>query len=225
MCGIFGFITKHGAGPDVARLKAIAVVTQRRGAHAFGLAWLKAGGRIETYKRPGAATACLDNLDRCRGAVAVIGHCRYATHGHPDDNGNNHPHRAGRGWLVHNGVVHNYRALVAGHRLTLATECDSEVLGRLMARRGGSTLHRAARTAALALGDLALLGLWRRPTRLLIVRREKPLHLAETQRGFYFGSLPEALPGRPVSLPDNYAGVLTLDASGLRLKARQLTFE
>jgi glucosamine 6-phosphate synthetase-like amidotransferase/phosphosugar isomerase protein len=222
MCGIFGYITKNRAGPDLARLKAIAVVTQQRGAHAFGLAWLDAAARLTTFKRPGAATARLDDLDRCRDALAMLGHCRFATHGDPEDNSNNHPHRAGRGWLVHNGVVQNYRALVARHRLTLETDCDSEVLGLLMTRRGGSILERAASAAAMTDGRLTMLGLWRRPTRLLVVRRDNPLHFAETQGGFYFGSLPQALPGRPFSLPDAYAGVLTLDASGLRLEARQL---
>jgi glucosamine 6-phosphate synthetase-like amidotransferase/phosphosugar isomerase protein len=223
MCGIFGYITKRGVGPDLARLKAIAVVTQRRGAHAFGLAWLTADDRIETFKRPGAATDRLDDLDRCRRAVAIIGHCRYATHGSPQDNGNNHPHRAGRGWLVHNGVVQNYRALVARHRLALETHCDSEVLGLLMARRGGSILQRAVGAASRTDGRLAILGLWRRPTRLLVVRRDNPLHFGETGDGFYFGSLPEGLPSRAISLPDAYAGVLTLDGRGLRLESRQLS--
>ncbi|MCL6639811.1 MAG: hypothetical protein K6T92_00405 [Candidatus Rokubacteria bacterium] len=46
MCGIFGFITKTGRGPDLARLKRIARETQRRGHHAFGLAWVAADGRL-----------------------------------------------------------------------------------------------------------------------------------------------------------------------------------
>lgn len=46
-----------------------------------------------------------------RGALALIGHCRWATHGSPADNRNNHPHPAGRGWIVHNGVVFNHGEL------------------------------------------------------------------------------------------------------------------
>ena len=40
MCGIFGYIAKHGRGPDLARLRRIALETETRGRHAFGLAWL-----------------------------------------------------------------------------------------------------------------------------------------------------------------------------------------
>jgi len=216
MCGIFGFITKNGSGPDLARLKRIATETQRRGHHAFGLAWLGADGSLQTFKRPGPATQNLDDLDRCRGAWIVIGHCRWATHGAPEDNRNNHPHPAGQGWLVHNGVVTNHESLVRRYRLTPRTQCDSEVLGLLMARFAGSIGARAARVAEVAEGRLAILGVWRRPARLLIVRSGNPLCFGETKGGYYFGSLTDELPGRVVSITDEYAGVLVYADGTLR---------
>ena len=73
MCGIFGFITRDGDGPSISRLRRIAAVTERRGAHAFGLAWLDASNQIRTFKRPGAATDCLGDLSQCRGASVVLG--------------------------------------------------------------------------------------------------------------------------------------------------------
>jgi glucosamine 6-phosphate synthetase-like amidotransferase/phosphosugar isomerase protein len=212
MCGIFGFITKTGHGPDLARLKRIARETQRRGHHAFGLAWVAADGRLHAFKRPGPATADLDDLDRCAGACIVIGHCRWATHGTPDDNRNNHPHPAGRGWLVHNGVVVNHASLVQRYRLTPQTQCDSEVLGGLMARFAGSLAARAEHTTRLAEGPLALLGVWRAPPRLLIVRHGNPLHFGQTHEGFYFGSLADGLPGRVLPVADDRVRVLVYDA-------------
>jgi glutamine---fructose-6-phosphate transaminase (isomerizing) len=215
MCGIFGFITKNGSGPDLFRLRRIAAETQARGHHAFGLAWLGADGILHTFKRPGPATANLGDLQRCRDAIAVVGHCRWATHGRPEDNRNNHPHPAGRGWFVHNGVVQNHTALVRRYGLAMATECDSEVLGLLMARFPGAIGLRAARAAEVADGKLAMLGLWRKPTRLLVVRSGNPLNFGETGGGFYFGSLPRELPGEVVAIRERYAGVLTYMGSDL----------
>lgn len=223
MCGIFGFISKNGRGPDLARLRRIAVETESRGRHAFGLAWVDRAGGLHTFKRPGAATASLADLERVRDAVVVLGHCRYATHGAPADNRNNHPHRAGSGWLVHNGVVFNHARLVRDYQLSPTTSCDSEVLGLLLARTPGPLDFRAARTAELADGPLAILGLWAKPTRLLVVRRGKPLSIGDTDDGAYFGSLAGELPGMTLDIPDGYAGVLRpragrLDEQGVAIR-------
>lgn len=217
MCGLFGFITKYGRGPDLACLRRIAAETQQRGRHAFGLAWVGPDQQLRAFKRPGAATDCLGDLEVCLGAPAVIGHCRWATHGDPQKNRNNHPHPAGRGWLVHNGVILNYAGLAAEYRLPLRTECDSEVLGLILARKSGPLEVRAAHTVALVHGPLALLGLWAQPLRLLIVRRGNPLFFSETKDGFYFGSLPGELPGTAKPHFDNLACRLTFRKNGLRL--------
>lgn len=217
MCGIFGFITSEGRGPDIARLRRLALVTQSRGEHAFGLAWLDEDGRIETFKRPGPAEAYLDELDRCRRAVVVVGHCRYATHGSPADNRNNHPHAAGSGWLVHNGVVHNHQHLTRNHGLDLQSQCDSEVLGLLMARCAGSIVRRCAWAANQAQGDLAMLGVWRSPARLLVSRRGRPLCFGQSRAGFYFASLPDGLPGQVQTVADRSARILVYQDGALRL--------
>jgi len=223
MCGVFGFITKNGTGPDLHRLRRIAAATQQRGRHAFGLAWVDADGGIHTFKRPGPATANLGDLDPCRSAKIVIGHCRWATHGRPDDNRNNHPHRAGRGWFVHNGVVINHDDLVRRFRLAPQTECDSEVLGLLMSRFPGTIGLRAARVAEAAEGQLVILGVWRNPARLLIVRSGNPLWFGETAGGFYFASAPGELPGRVGSVKNDYAGVLTYRDGVLNHEAFSIT--
>jgi glucosamine 6-phosphate synthetase-like amidotransferase/phosphosugar isomerase protein len=219
VCGIFAYITKSGKGLDLALLRRIAAETERRGHHAFGLAWIAADGAIHTFKRPGPVTANLVDVDQCRGAAAVIGHCRWATHGAPEVNRNNHPHPAGRGWFVHNGVVFNHASLVWRFRLTPKTQCDSEVLGLLIAKFPGALGLRAARAAEEADGHLAILGLWRNPTRLVIVRNGNPLCFGETNGEFYFGSLPDGLPGNVLSLTDQYAGVLTYNDDGIHHKA------
>jgi glucosamine 6-phosphate synthetase-like amidotransferase/phosphosugar isomerase protein len=209
MCGVFGFISSDGQGPHVARLRRIALVTQTRGDHAFGLAWVNVDGRMHVFKRSGPARAWLDELDECRSAVALVGHCRWATHGSPLDNRNNHPHAAGRGWLVHNGVIRNHAELIAECGLKTQSECDSEVLGLLMAQRPGPLVQRSTWAANLCEGDMAILGLWRRPARLVVVRRGKPLHFGRSRDGTYFASLPQGLPGSILPVADCSATVLT----------------
>jgi len=172
---------------------------------------------IRTFKRPGPATTDLGELDRCRDATIVVGHCRWATHGEPRDNRNNHPHAAGRGWIVHNGQVLNHARLIRQYRLATRTECDSEVLGLLIARFAGSILQRAKQTALVATGKMAILGIWRNPARLLIVRDGKPLHFGEAKHGFYFASLPDELPGKIRPINDGYVGMLTRSDAGLQL--------
>ena len=214
MCGVFGFISSQGKGPDIHRLRRLAMVTQTRGAHAFGLAWLEEGGLIHTFKRPGPASDHLDALEQCRNAVVMIGHCRYATHGSPEDNRNNHPHVAGAGFIVHNGVILNHDQLVRQRGLKQRTQCDSEVLGLLMIRCAGTVTQRAAWAANQAQGDLAMLGIWRDPARLLIARRGRPLHFCQDREGFYLASLPQGLPGKVRSVADRTARVLTFDGIG-----------
>jgi len=211
MCGIFGYITSDGHGPNIERLRRIALTTETRGGDAFGLAWINNdGGRIHTFKAPGPARRHLGELDRCRHAVAIIGHCRLATHGTWRDNRNNHPHVAGKGCLVHNGVIVNHAHLAHQHRLRTQTQCDSEILGLLMThRRYGRIVHRAAWTVNQTFGDIAVLGLWRKPTRLLIVRRGKPLNFGQTSNGgLYLASLPGNLPGEPKTFVNYTATVL-----------------
>ena len=223
MCGLFGFLSKNGDGPDLGRLRRIAIETQTRGNHAFGFAWLDADGRIRTFKRPGPATTNLGDLDRVRDALIVVGHCRWATHGDPRDNRTNHPHRAGHGMICHNGVVANHASLIRRYHLAPETECDTEVLGLLIARRfSGRLVQRAARAAEVTVGNLAILGVWRKPARLLIVRRGNPLCVGETKDGFYFGSLSGELPGRVRSIPNYEASVIGLEDGRLWRVVRSL---
>ncbi len=67
--------------------------------------------------------------------------------------------------------------------------CDSEVLGLLIAKMVSSFEVRAGRTALLADGPLAMLGVWAKPARLLFVRRGNLLWFSQTKVGGSFGSL------------------------------------
>jgi glucosamine 6-phosphate synthetase-like amidotransferase/phosphosugar isomerase protein len=214
MCGIFGYLAKtEDDRPDLRRLRRIAEATESRGRHAFGLAWVDRRGRLHSYKRPGAATDDLGDLDACKNARAIIGHCRFATHGSWFENSNNHPHPIGSGWIVHNGVIFNYATVVREHNLPIRTDCDSEVLGLLAAKAVGPVEVRAALAIRETVGPLAFLALWTDPIRLVMARRGNPLCVGETETGAYFGSLPAYLPEAKY-VPDGRSTAVTVAKNG-----------
>src|SRR4051794_19773954 len=151
MCGLFGFVSRDGGAVNLETLGRIAEITERRGPHAFGFAWIDQRGRLKCYKQTGRISDHLGLLAMARDARMLIGHCRYATQGSPEENINNHPHPADGGWLVHNGQIRNYDRLVDTLDLCPVSGCDSEVLGLLVERGAGSLLDRciaAVRTVA-----------------------------------------------------------------------------
>lgn len=211
MCGVFGFVASGCRRVDGDAIVRIARVTQRRGAHAFGLAWIDGAGRLKTFKRQGPIS---DELGIVAMAAAearmLIGHCRYTTEGPQADNINNHPHPADGGWIVHNGMIRDWRQTIRRFSLLPNTQCDSEVLGLLIEQADGSVLERCARAARQCAGNpLVMLGLWHRPNRLVVVRDGgQPLHLAETREGTYLASLADGLPGDVRSVQDGSAVLL-----------------
>lgn len=206
MCGLFGFVAKRDDSKlNLKILSRIAKNTQTRGRHAWGLAWVNAAGELKSFKQTGAIGDSLGMLSMAADAVMLVGHCRYATHGSPADNRNNHPHAFRDGYVIHNGQIHHYGRLLLEFRLQPKTECDSEVLALLLDKlRGRDLFDRACQTAGLAKGDspFAMMTLTRDS---LIVGRanRQPLHYGETGQGIYLASLPTALPGRPQQLPEN----------------------
>lgn len=216
MCGLFGFIGHEGGTPSIATLRTLARITEQRGRHAFGFAWIDADhGRMHCYKQAGPITDDLGLLDRLSRASALIAHCRYATTGEPEEIANNHPHPVDGGWLVHNGTLLNLASVLKRYDLNLSSECDSEALCQLIEYRNGSLLKRVHEAVGITVGRCAIAAIWKGPTRIAISRRGKPLHYSETKRGLYFASLPTGLPGkRPRPFPDGKSHLVTLRKNG-----------
>ena len=93
-----------------------------------------------------------------RTAGCGIGHTRWATHGGVSD-ANAHPHQVGAVTLVHNGIIENYRELIADYDLEgdLVSDTDTEVAAALLNRFYEGDPHEAIRkTVAKLRGTFAL---------------------------------------------------------------------
>lgn len=206
MCGIFGFVAADGKKFDPRRMEAIARATEARGPHAFGFAWIDSRGRLRMFKRSGRIGSYLGCLAMAKDARMLVGHCRFATHGRPENNLNNHPHACDGGWLVHNGVIGAHEEINEGYMLSPVTHCDSETLALLIEEFDGTLVDRCLRASKVcASGALAMMALWRSPQRLVALRANgQPLSMGSCSDGTYLASLPTALPN-PRSLPDDSA--------------------
>ncbi len=225
MCGIFGLISNDQTKRvSVDRAVRMARGVEKRGPHAWGVSWIDRDGRIGMYKQPGSILHSIPRFrDIVRDAVMIIGHCRWATHGHPSDNACNHPHPVDGGWLVHNGQIEDAEDCIEDYRLNMVTECDSEIFSHLFATEPGSISERVTKSIeyAQAYGDKkpahAVAVLLSRPARLVVARSGKPLQVACTKAQTLTWSTTGIGIGRePVSLPDGAA--LSVSYKGGRVK-------
>lgn len=207
MCGIYGYIAKGKGRLNLRLIQEIALDAERRGPHAFGFAWVDREGRLHHFKKAGRISDSLGLLSLAADARVLIGHCRWATQGNPEDNNNNHPFACDGGFLIHNGVVKNYDALLEEQDLWPTTDCDSEAIARLVEQETGNHLARCVKAVnRVEPSDLAIAVVWGRPPRVAIVRRGKPLWQARSKKGsLYFATRRFALPGDPEMMADHTA--------------------
>jgi glucosamine--fructose-6-phosphate aminotransferase (isomerizing) len=180
MCGIVGYT---GGRPCREILLAGLEKLEYRGYDSAGISLLE-DGEVQTVRAVG-------NLSRLRaavgdngfgaGAVAGIGHTRWATHGRVTE-ANAHPHddSSGRVHVVLNGIVENWVDLRQGLETggaTFSSETDAEAVAHLIAAHYDGDLVAAVRATYGELrGHYAFVAVHAdEPETLVAARKECPL--------------------------------------------------
>ena len=130
MCGIVGYVgNKNAQDFLVSGLKRL----EYRGYDSAGIVTLDDDGKATLLRAKGKIAELEKKIASTRRDDKIgIGHTRWATHGEPSE-ANAHPHRAGNIYLVHNGIIENYRELkekLKEHNFQ--SETDTEVLAALI---------------------------------------------------------------------------------------------
>ncbi len=130
MCGIVGYVGKKNAQDFlVSGLKRL----EYRGYDSAGIVTFDESSTATMVKTKGKIADLETKLTKNRRTDrAGIGHTRWATHGEPSE-ANAHPHHVGDIYLVHNGIIENYKALKNElKKYEFQSETDSEVLAALI---------------------------------------------------------------------------------------------
>ena len=129
MCGIVGYIgNKNTQKILLDGLKEL----EYRGYDSAGIALLD-NNKIEVFKALGKLHNLTEKVNTNEEYPLGIGHTRWATHGKPTEL-NAHPHMGEYSYVVHNGIIENYKELKeelmkAGHKFVSQT--DTEVIVHL----------------------------------------------------------------------------------------------
>nr|WP_314259634.1 glutamine--fructose-6-phosphate transaminase (isomerizing) [uncultured Devosia sp.] len=191
MCGIVGIV---GSEPVAIRLVDALKRLEYRGYDSAGVATLE-GGDIARRRAEGKLgnLATKLNMEPLGGRIG-IGHTRWATHGAPTET-NAHPHATDRVAVVHNGIIENFRELLADlakDGYLPKTQTDTESVALWVSRElanGAAPEQAVANTLKRLKGAFALAFLFRGEESLLIAARHgAPLAIGYGTTEMYLGS-------------------------------------
>jgi len=130
VCGIVGYVgSREAQGILTSGLRRL----EYRGYDSAGIVTLDRNNQATLLRSNGKVSELDLLVGKSNSTDGVgIGHTRWATHGEPSQR-NAHPHQAGDIYLVHNGIIENYKELKAELKHhTFASDTDTEVLAALI---------------------------------------------------------------------------------------------
>lgn len=228
MCGIIG-----GAGKLDYRKYLLTGLKKLdyRGYDSAGLAYSK-DGAIHLYKVAGRVEDLAKIVPAFSSAEAGIAHTRWATHGEPNKT-NAHPHYSMNRlfYIVHNGVIENYRFLknyLKGEGYLFHTETDTEIIADLLEYhylKSHDVLLSIAETMKVLQGSYACAILVKGDSNLYFMKEASPLLIGLGQGANYLAS--DALPmvdytKRYIDLEDGEYGVLSPDKVSLYIDGKSV---
>lgn len=199
MCWIVATIGKNNPEPLLYQgLKNL----EYRGYDSAGFVTINSNHEVRLVREIGEVSNLLPNIHGDSDACIGIGHTRWATHGGVTRE-NTHPHYSmnKKIYLVHNGIIENYKILaekLAKAGYTFYGQTDSEILANLI-EYCLTTTKDLKNAILLALSQvtgtygLAIISP-EDPTKLYAVRRGSPLMISIIENGIMVASDPHAFP-------------------------------
>lgn len=229
MCGIVGYIGKNEAQSMLlGGLRRL----EYRGYDSAGIITLDAKANPTLLRAKGKVSQLSSLVEyNAQNDTVGIGHTRWATHGEPSE-ANAHPHKAGDIYLVHNGIIENYKELrekLKGY--AFVSETDTEVLTALIDSlyTSKTSLEDAVAKAlkqVIGTYGIAVLSV-REPNKIVVARSGSPLIIGVGDDETFIASDASALIGytaRAIYLNDGEMAVCTKgDVHLSDLSSTQLT--
>lgn len=225
MCGIVGYIgDKEAQSYLISGLRRL----EYRGYDSAGIATVgKSGVILHRSKGKVAELEALTNKKPSKDTVG-IGHTRWATHGQPSEE-NAHPQKSGDIYLVHNGIIENYKELKAELKNHIFTsETDTEVLVALIDSfydEGTELVDAVTQALQLVVGTYGIAVVsTRNPDEIVAARLGSPLIIGVGDDETYIASDASALIGhttQAIYLHDGEIAVCRRDGAELRDLAAQ----
>ena len=215
MCGIVGYVgDKKTQDFLISGLKRL----EYRGYDSAGIVTVSEKGKATLIRAKGKIAELEKKLAKNKRDDNVgIGHTRWATHGEPSEK-NAHPHQAGSIYLVHNGIIENYKELKAELKEhDFKSETDTEVLAALINSFYKDGKHPLVNAVVQALKlvkgtyGIAVVSVLE-PSELVVARSGSPLVIGVGHNETLIASDASALVGhtkRAIYLNDGEVALLT----------------